>query len=130
MYKIGYKLLIQSQSGDLISCSCPSDCKKVYQVNTWTCRSSGNGPLALYSDIVTALHHYNFFSPYNNSIYECEYMESTDENLWGWAVGRVLFTGKEKLGPGVIFADRIRLIKKINPGDYQHLLKRKKGVYY
>jgi hypothetical protein len=126
--KTGYKLLIQSQSGELISYGCPFSCKINYKVNEWSYRNPANGPIAIYTELFPALRHFRIFSAYNNIIYECEYLESNDSDLWGWVADRIIFTSKEKLDPDTIFADMVRLIKKVDISKFQFLFKRKKGT--
>jgi hypothetical protein len=78
--KYGYKVIHRWKSGQMISCIDLPSRMVEYFVDKWTEPKKGNGPLAVFSDLIFAK---NFvLSSMNMEIYKCKYILSDKESVW------------------------------------------------
>ena len=87
---------------------------KGYKIGEWTEREEGEGPFAVFDSLKNALN----FIIYNSigNLFKCKFKKSEEKRLY--------FTNEHgikrynvsvlKLPDGTLFADRVKLIKKVN----------------
>ena len=84
---------------------------QVYELNKWTERKKGFGPLALFDDYYMALEYLGSYNP-DKKIAICEYVLSEDKELWTVdEYNHTVFLHERQLPYGTILADKIKILE-------------------